>query len=91
MDMVEAMNTWNEMGNSFVSHDTKEAYWTYFVKDGKVVGYYKAASGGLFWDYPQELLDYVDANLEDPCQECGNPNGGPFCDHECYQNYHGLC
>lgn len=56
MDMSDALTLWRSLGHSFVSWDTKEGYYTLFIKDGEVVGHIKAVAGGVFWNYPEELM-----------------------------------
>ena len=62
MDMIKAFNIWSSLGDDYdlVGWNAKDAYYTLFVKNGMVVGNTKAVSGGIHWDYPQELLDIAD-------------------------------
>lgn len=57
MDLCEAMNRWKKLGHTWVSWDTKETYWILFVKDGDVVGHVKTVAGGMFWCWPDELVN----------------------------------
>ena len=57
MDLTEAMNLWQEMGNTIVSWDTEDGYYTLFVKNHQVKGYTKASAGGISWDWPEELME----------------------------------
>jgi hypothetical protein len=61
MDLVEALTCWERISlhHKIVSEDTKEAYWIYFMKDGVKVGHVKTVSGGIFWNYPEELMKRV--------------------------------
>lgn len=56
MDMSDALTLWESLGYEWVSWDAKEAYYTLFIKEGEVVGHIKAVAGGVFWNYPEELM-----------------------------------
>jgi hypothetical protein len=58
MDMSEALTLWESLGNTYASWDAKEAYYTLLInKDGEVAGYIKTVAGGIFWQWPDELLE----------------------------------
>lgn len=59
MDMIDAINNWEKIGGDFNTIDEGEggAYITQFIWKGKVEGYIKAVPGGVYWDWPQRLLD----------------------------------
>ena len=61
MDLVEALTCWESISpqHEIVGEHTEEAYWTYFIKDGVKVGHIKAVPGGIFWNYPEELMERV--------------------------------
>ena len=63
MDLMDAMNLWQEMGNEIISWNKKDGYYCLFVKNGDVKGHTKAVAGGMYWDWPQELLDYKKSQL----------------------------
>lgn len=59
MTTAHYLTIWETMGNTWVSWDAKEAYYTLFVnKEGDVVGYVKATGHGMFWELPEELIAY---------------------------------
>mgnify|MGYP003628312885 CR=1 FL=1 len=61
MDLMRAMELWtNQCGGTLSGWDTKDGYYTLFIKTGKVRGYTKAQGGGIHWEWPDELLK-VDA------------------------------
>jgi len=56
MDLMNAMKLWEEMGNELISWDTKDGYYTLFVKNNQVKGHTKAVAGGMYWEWPDELM-----------------------------------
>ena len=66
MDMIAAMNIWDKMGGEFNSIDEGKdgAYITQFIWDGEVEGHVKAVAGGMYWNWPQRLLDVAKAKKE---------------------------
>lgn len=65
MDLNEAFNIWDKMGNTTNSYnDENDNYVIEFVnKSGKVVGNIIVYPGqGISWNYPQELMDYAKEN-----------------------------
>ena len=57
MDLQDALEGWKQLGHTYVSWDTKEAYWILFVKDGDVVGHIKTVAGFISWCWPEELTN----------------------------------
>lgn len=64
MDMSDAMILWKSLGNTLVSWNAKEAYYTLFIKEGEVVGNIKAVAGGMSWEWPEELMQARKKQLE---------------------------
>lgn len=61
MDIVEAFQIWDKMGNTIKSHDDENNnYVIEFVnKKDEVVGNITTYPGqGISWNYPQELMEY---------------------------------
>lgn len=56
MDLLEAMKLWEDMGNEIISWDRKDGYHCLFVENGAVVGFTKAVPGGMYWEWPDSLL-----------------------------------
>lgn len=56
MGLINVLNKWKELGHTYVSWDTAEAYWILLIEDGKVVGHVKTVSGSISWCYPDELI-----------------------------------
>ena len=58
MDLKEAMNLWTtECDGTLSGWDTKEGYYTLFIKTGMVRGHAKATAGGIRWEWPDELME----------------------------------
>ena len=57
MDLIDAMNIWQRIGGTFNTIATDTEYTTQFVWEGVVEGHVKAVSGGIYWNWPQRLLD----------------------------------
>lgn len=57
MDLIDAMNLWERIGGTFSSISNEKEYITQFVWNGVVEGHVKAVSGGIYWNWPQRLLD----------------------------------
>jgi len=59
LDLTRALSVWTAMSpkNEIVSWHATDAYYTLFKKGRNIVGHLKAQSGGMSWDYPQELVD----------------------------------
>lgn len=57
--MNNALILWPLLGAEYKleSEDLKAGYFCWFLKDREVQGRLKAVAGGMYWDYPQELLD----------------------------------
>lgn len=64
MDLMQAMNLWQDMGNEIISWDKEDGYYCLFVKNGQVKGYTKDVLGGMYWEWPYELLEYRKNELE---------------------------
>lgn len=58
MDLMEAMKLWEDMGNEIISWDRKDGYHCLFVENGKVAGFTKAVPGGMYWEWPDSLIEY---------------------------------
>jgi hypothetical protein len=59
MDLVEALNTWSNKGNTTKSyHDEEKNYCIDFInKNNEKVGWFKTIPGqGFRWEYPDELF-----------------------------------
>lgn len=61
MDLIKAMYLWQEMGNTIVSWNTKDGYYTLFVKNNQVKGHTKAVAGGISWEWPEELMKHKES------------------------------
>jgi hypothetical protein len=61
MDITDALYKWKTFSplHTIKGENTEEGYWTYFMKDGVKMGYIKAVSGGIFWNFPEELMKRV--------------------------------
>jgi len=57
MDLIDAMKLWEEMGNEIISWDKKDGYFCLFVEKGNVKGYTKAVPGGMYWEWPDKLME----------------------------------
>ena len=58
MDLIEAMNLWTtECDGTLSGWDTKEGYYTLFIKTGMVRGHAKATAGGIRWEWPDSLME----------------------------------
>lgn len=64
MDLIEAMNLWQDMGNEIISWNKEDGYYCLFVKKGIVKGHTKAVPGGMYWSWPDELMEYRKNELE---------------------------
>ena len=64
MDLMEAMNLWQDMGHEIISWNKEDGYYCLFVKNRQVHGYTKAQPGGMHWSWPDELLEYRKRELE---------------------------
>jgi len=59
MDLGEAMQIWKkELGGTISSWDRKDGYHCLFIRHGQVQGFTKASAGGIYWEWPDELLKY---------------------------------
>lgn len=61
MDIIKALTHWKSISPSheITDENTENGYWIYFMKDGIKVGHVKTVSGGIFWNYPEELMERV--------------------------------
>lgn len=60
MDLINAMDLWCRLGNTFNSYDDEHNNYVidFINKDGEVEGWFKTYPGqGFRWDYPQSLVD----------------------------------
>ena len=64
MDLMDAMKLWEEMGNEIISWKKPDGYYCLFVANGDVKGYTKAAPGGMYWEWPDSLMEYRKNELE---------------------------
>lgn len=57
MDLIDAMKMWEDIGNEIISWYKKDEHLYLFVKNGDVKGYTKAGGGGMYWEWPDELME----------------------------------
>lgn len=60
MDLINAMDLWDKLGNTFNSYDDEQGNYVidFINKDGETEGWFKTYPGqGFGWDYPQSLVD----------------------------------
>tara|TARA_B110000908_G_C10251333_1_gene452247 strand:+ start:1107 stop:1406 length:300 start_codon:yes stop_codon:yes gene_type:complete len=59
MDLGEAMLIWKEeLGGTITSWDKKDGYYCLFIKHNQVWGHTKASPGGIYWEWPNKLLEW---------------------------------
>lgn len=59
MDLCERMDAWTKISpqHTINSESTEEAYWIYFMKGDVKMRYVKTVAGGMYWNYPEELMN----------------------------------
>lgn len=59
MDLGEAMLIWKEeIGGTITSWDREDGYYCLFIKHNQVWGHTKASPGGIYWEWPNKLLEW---------------------------------
>lgn len=57
MDIINAMEKWVTLGYKLNETEIDGKFTIQFLKDEEMVGWIKATSGGIRWNYPDELFD----------------------------------
>ncbi len=55
--LIEAMTVWRSIG-TINGYDSEKGYRCEFLdEDGNVAGYTLSKAGGIYWEYPQLIMD----------------------------------
>jgi len=54
---MDAMQLWEDMGNTIVSWYKKDEHLYLFVENGDVKGYAKTNAGRMWWKWPDKLME----------------------------------
>lgn len=57
MKIIDAMEKWVTLGYELNETEIDGKYAIQFIKNGEMVGWIKIVSGGIQWDYPDELFE----------------------------------
>lgn len=57
MKIIDAMEKWVTLGYELNETEIDGKFAIQFLKDEEMVGWIKIVSGGIVWNYPDELFD----------------------------------